>query len=184
MAEYHPDAPHHHHRSVKDHQVLVQIGPNELAPYAEGVVKPSHVIVLWVLFAMVWAVSVGLLIWFIILFVRESAYYCPDALTDTSGIFTVYAKRAAEPYSGPPSSVSTEVLDVGACETLCTNDSDCLFFTYNAGLGHCYFYNSGILPQQNILASVPGPTTLFSYVYVKKNAKLVQLRGALRNDTF
>jgi hypothetical protein len=175
----HPQRPHHHHQEVKAHQVLVEIGPEEYVPFAEGVAKPSHIVLLWLLFAFIWLAAVGLLIWFAVVISQESPFYCPDATTKTSGNYVVYQKRAAEPYCGTPASVSLNVTEADTCQTICTNDSNCLFFTYDQSHNKCYFYETGVLPLQNITAAVPGPTSLFSDVYVKNNGRVVQLRGAL-----
>jgi len=181
MLTSHPKRPHHHHENIAAHKVLVELGPGEYIPFAEGVAKPSHMILLWILFVFVWLASIGLLVWFAVMLAFDAPYYCSDAKTQVSGNYQIYYGRAAEPYCGKPTSVQETITNVGTCQDLCTADSKCLFFTHDQTHEKCYFYASSTLPLQNALAAIPGPTTFFSQVYVKNNGKVAQLRGALRN---
>lgn len=191
MSRYH----HHHEHSVRgrkvdsDHgdlydskKVLIETGPGEVIPYETGVITRWHFSAAWFALILVWAATVGALVWLIIEFARERPYFCENAtLTEEDdGAYIMFQGLAAEPYSGRPDKVLSKVKSVTECFDECTN-SECGFFTHNVDQKQCYLYNQGVLPDQNLKAATPGPSSLDTNVYVKKYGRAVELRGILKS---
>jgi len=162
-------------------KVLVKTGSGEMVPFEAGIVKSAHVNFAWVILFLVWAATLGVFIWLIIEFERDRKYFCDNASLFEDAGYIKFQGTAAEPYSGRPARVLTGVTALAACQTDCNNDSECRFFTHDLTHGKCYMYREGILPEQNAMAALPGPTNFESDVYVKKFERAVELRGVLRD---
>ena len=133
----------------------------------------------WVFTGIVFLIFLGLMIWMAVEIGLIAPYLNGWPSAGCVGDYVVLQGVAAEPYSGPPSSVATDVSDVGTCQLTCDTDADCLFFTHDLTNSKCYFYNNGILPLQNSQAAVTGPTKLNANVFVKNTGRYVQTRAIL-----
>lgn len=166
-------------RLSKEH-TLVRTGPRSVLPLATGIVD-GPTLKVWFAFMVLLALgAVGIMIWMAVIFHHDQAYYCSAAVPEDVGDYWKYPARAAEPYAGPVTSVTTGVTSVDTCWNQCTDDTDCKFFTHDKGNQKCYFYNTSILPDQNAGAAPPGPTNLTTDVYVAKGQRVTQIAGQLK----
>jgi len=143
--------------------------------------RPQGLYPTWA-WAMVWIVLLiflGLMIWMAVEIGLIAPYLNGWPSAGCKGNFVVVQGVAAEPYSGPPTLVSTGVSDVSTCQLTCDSDANCLFFTHDLTNSKCYFYNNSILPLQNTQAAVVGPTKLNANVFVKNTGRYVQARVIL-----
>jgi hypothetical protein len=152
-----------------------------MTPYDSGVATRWHFSAGWFLLLVVWAATMGILIWLIVEFQRDRKYFCESAALFDSNDYIKFQQRAAEPYAGRPARVVSNVNSADTCQADCTNDPECRFFTHDISHSKCYMYHEGILPEQNLAAAVPGPTDLMADVYVKKFERVVELRGVLKD---
>ena len=161
-------------------KVLVRMGPHDLAPYEAGVPKHWHINLAWMVLIVIWAGIVGLFVWLIIEFEKDRKFFCESADLFKDNGYIKFQGRAAEPYTGRPTRVLTDVTSLTTCQSDCTSDSACRFFTHDLTHSKCYIYREGLLPEQNAEAAVPGPTNLNADVYVKDFERAVELRGVLK----
>lgn len=133
--------------------------------------------------AMLWffvAILLAFMIWMSVLIAQTSPSAATGASFGCVGEFVVANHVVAEPYSGPPASVTTNVTSAAVCQASCIANDDCLFFTYDRTNGNCYFYNGSTMPYQNNQAAVIGPSAdVDGAVYVKNTGRLIQLRSVM-----
>lgn len=95
------------------------------------------------------------------------------------GNYIVFSNSAAEPYSGPPSSVLTGVTSSKICQDNCNSSSTCLGFTHDISNSKCYLYNNSTLPLQNNQAIVTGKTQVNANVFIKTSGRVIEFRGIM-----
>jgi len=167
-------------RLEKKETTMKKEEPKPLATESQSVDSPyRYPTWAWALVWIILLIFLGLMIWMAVEIGLIAPYLNGWPSAGCKADYVVLQGVAAEPYSGPPTSVSTGVSDVASCQLTCDTDANCLFFTHDLTNSKCYFYNNSILPLQNSQSAVAGPTKLNANVFVKNTGRYVQARAIL-----
>ena len=176
----------HPNMALETSALGLSTGISTSIPAKEGIRRFSRIhFTLWgALLTLFIIVFIGILIWLAVDISQQQSHLCFNASqsnTDTTNSgYVVFHKVAAEPYSGTPQSVLTSVTNVTTCESACTADASCLFFTHDLTNSKCYLYHqNSSVGLQNANAAVLGPTSLKANVFVKNTGRVMETLAVL-----